>query len=51
MKLLIEEKYRISFWDALIVVAAYEANADIILTEDLNSGQTIEGILIKNPFV
>ncbi|HBR22870.1 MAG TPA: PIN domain nuclease [Nitrospiraceae bacterium] len=47
----IEEKYRISFWDALIVVAAYEANADIILTEDLNSGQTIEGILIKNPFV
>ncbi|MDO8747344.1 MAG: hypothetical protein Q7J70_06760, partial [Thermodesulfovibrionales bacterium] len=47
----IEEKYRISFWDALIVVAAYEAKANIILTEDMNSGQTIEGILIKNPLV
>ena len=47
----IEEKYRISFWDAMIVVAAYEAKADIVLTEDMNAGQTIEGILIKNPFL
>ncbi len=46
----IEEKYRISFWDALVVVAAYTAKADKILTEDLNSGQIIEGIVIVNPF-
>lgn len=46
----IEEKYRISFWDALVVVAAYEAKVDKILTEDLNAGQIIEGILIENPF-
>ena len=46
----IEEKYRISFWDALIVVAAYSAKVDKILTEDLNSGQMIEGIFIENPF-
>jgi len=46
----IEEKYRISFWDALVVVAAYEAKVDKISTEDLNSGQIIEGILIENPF-
>lgn len=46
----LEEKYRISFWDALIIVAAYEAKVDKILTEDLNSGQIIEGILIENPF-
>lgn len=46
----IEEKYHISFWDALVVVAAYEAKVDKILTEDLNSGQIIEGILIENPF-
>jgi len=46
----IEEKYRISFWDALVVVAAYESKVDKILTEDLNSGQIIEGILIENPF-
>lgn len=46
----IEEKYHISFRDALVVVAAYESKVDEILTENLNSGQTIEGILIENPF-
>lgn len=46
----IEEKHRISFWDALVIVAAYESKCKKILTEDLNSGQIIEGILIENPF-
>lgn len=46
----IEEKYCISFWHALVVLAAYEAKVDKILTEDLNAGQIIEGILIENPF-
>ena len=31
--------------------AAYNAKADKILTEDLNHGQIIEGILIENPFI
>ena len=47
----IEESYNISFWDALIVSAAYSQNTAAILTEDLNHGQYIEGIFIKNPFV
>jgi predicted nucleic acid-binding protein len=46
----IEEKYRLSFWDALIVAAASKANVSKILTEDLTSGQIIEGISIENPF-
>ena len=46
----IEERHLLSFWDALIIAAACHAKADIILTEDLNHGQTIEGILIENPF-
>lgn len=46
----LEEYYKISFWDALIFVSAYEAKVDKIITEDLNHGQTIEGILIENPF-
>jgi len=46
----IEEKHRISFWDALVIIAAYEAKCEKILTEDLNSGQIIEGVLIENPF-
>ena len=47
----IEESHRISFWDALIVSAAYSRNAATILTEDLNHGQYLEGILIRNPFL
>jgi len=46
----IEERNRISFWDALVIVAAYEAKCEKILTEDLNPGQTIEGVVINNPF-
>ena len=47
----IEERYDISFWDALIVSAAYSQNIPTILTEDLSHGQYIEGIFVKNPFI
>jgi predicted nucleic acid-binding protein len=40
----------ISFWDGLIIAAAEQANCSSILSEDLNSGQTIRGITIVNPF-
>ena len=46
----IEERYKLSFWDALIMAAASHAGVSRILTEDLNQGQVIEGILIENPF-
>lgn len=46
----LEERHRLSFWDALIVVSAKLAGADRILSEDLNPGQTIDGITIENPF-
>ena len=47
----IEERHKISFWDALIITAARQARAEKVLTEDLNHGQTIEGVLIENPFI
>jgi len=46
----IEENYRISFWDALIVTAAMKAKVSKILSEDFQSGQMIEGMLLENPF-
>ncbi len=46
----IEERHLLSFWDSLIVAAACNAKADKILTENLNHGQIIEGVLIENPF-
>ena len=45
----IEEKHRLSFWDAMIVAAALQLQAQKIFTQDLNHGQIIEGILIENP--
>ena len=40
----------ISFWDALIVVAAARVGAAVLYTEDLNDGQEILGVRISNPF-
>jgi predicted nucleic acid-binding protein len=47
----IENRYHLSFWDSLIIAAAYREKAENILTEDLNHGQIIEGIHIDNPFI
>jgi len=46
----IEDESRIGFWDALIVASAAKSGAVRILSEDLNPGQRIAGILIENPF-
>jgi predicted nucleic acid-binding protein len=46
----VQVKYHYSFWDSLIIAAAIKSGASILLTEDLNNRQIIEGVLIKNPF-
>jgi predicted nucleic acid-binding protein len=46
----IEDESRIGFWDALILASAVKSGADRILSEDLNAGQTMSGVLIQNPF-
>lgn len=43
--------HRISFWDALILQSAKETGCTILLTEDLQHGQTIDGVRIVNPFL
>ena len=47
----VQMKYHYAFWDSLIIAAAIKSGASILITEDLNNGQIIEGVLIKNPFV
>lgn len=46
----LQERHQLSFWDSLIVAAASKSSAKILLSEDLNHGQTIEGVKIINPF-
>lgn len=43
--------HALSFWDSLILHAARKAGCSILLTEDMNHGQVIEGIRICNPFI
>lgn len=48
--LLICERYSYSVYDGLIIAAALEARCTILYTEDLQHGQIIEGLRIRNPF-
>lgn len=42
---------KLSFWDALIVIAAARTGATVLYTEDLNHGQEILGVRVANPFL
>jgi len=43
-------RYGISWYDALIVAAALEARCAILYSEDLQDGQKIADVEIRNPF-
>lgn len=45
----VEERYKISFWDALIVHAAQSSGATILYSEDLADGQSYGSIRVVNP--
>jgi predicted nucleic acid-binding protein len=44
----IQDRYQLSFWDALIVAAAKSLAC---LTEDLQADQELDGITVINPFL
>ena len=45
-----EHRHKLSFWDALIVVAAQKVDADVILSEDFSHGQKFGAVRVLNPF-
>ena len=44
------ERYRFAIYDGLIVAAAMRAGCSTLYTEDLQSGQMIDQLTIRNPF-
>lgn len=46
----IHVRTKIEFWDSMIVLAAAESGCDVIWSEDLNDGQLLRGVRIRNPF-
>lgn len=47
----VEERYQISFWDALILQSAESSGATILYSEDLSHGQMYGTVRVVNPFV
>lgn len=47
--LIIETRYQISFWDALIIHAAECSGATILYSEDISDGQTYGSVRVLNP--
>jgi predicted nucleic acid-binding protein len=46
----IEDTFKVSWWDSLIIAAAQVAQARFLLTEDLQAGMDFEGVKVVNPF-
>lgn len=46
----IQERYQISFWDAMIIQSAARLSCTTLWSEDLNPGQVYEGVTVRNPF-
>ena len=47
----LQETWRLSFWDALIIAAAKRAKVKELWSEDLNPGQNFEGVVVINPLL
>lgn len=43
-------RYGYHIYDSLVVASALEAECDILYSEDLQDGQVVEGLTIRNPF-
>jgi len=46
----LEERYQISFWDALVIQSAHVSGAAVLYSEDLSDGQMYGSVRVVNPF-
>jgi predicted nucleic acid-binding protein len=47
----VESRWQVNYWDALMVAAAQHMGCTLLLTEDLQHDQDIDGVRIVNPFL
>jgi predicted nucleic acid-binding protein len=43
--------HRISYWDSLILRCAIQSGCRVLLSEDMQHGQEIDGVRVVNPFL
>lgn len=46
----VRERHQLSHWDAAVVAAAQSLGCSELLSEDLNDGQDLGGVIVRNPF-
>ena len=46
----VERRYRISWWDSMIVAAAQLQDCALLLTEDLQDGMAFGSVTVRSPF-
>lgn len=46
----LHERYRISFWDAMILQSARQSGCSILWSEDFSEGEDYAGVKVFNPF-
>ena len=46
----VERRYRLSWWDSMIVSAAQLQECETLLTEDLQDGMILGSVTVRNPF-
>lgn len=46
----LSEDAQLAFWDAMIVHSAAQLRCGVLWSEDLNAGQRILGVEVRNPF-
>lgn len=44
------KRFQLSLYDANIVASALLSGAEVLLSEDMQSGMLVDGLLIRNPF-
>ncbi len=48
--MLIAERFGFRIYDSVILAAAIEAGCTTMFSEDMQDGQTVAGLTIRNPF-
>ncbi len=46
----LQRRFRLSFWDAMVLASAEQLECDVVWSEDLNPGQSYSTVRVLNPF-
>ena len=46
----LHRRYKLAWWDALILTSAIELGCAVLWTEDFSDGQRFGGVTVRNPF-